>query len=106
MVENQHKKISGYRDLTEVEIAAMNRIKDAERLMANALLATKGEVLDALNPVRRIMLPDDPNKPALDESMRQLALARTHFEEAFMHLVRAIARPDSPWLPEPRANGK
>ena len=28
MVDNQHKKITGYRDLTEQEIAIMNKMKE------------------------------------------------------------------------------
>ena len=45
MVDNQHKKISGYRDLSETEIAAMNDLKDTER----RLLVTLDQIADDSN---------------------------------------------------------
>lgn len=72
MVDNQHRKISGYRDLSEEEIAAMNKWKALER-----------EVLQALN--------DPP--PHTDP--RWLAIGRTHIEQGFMAAIRAIAKPNS-----------
>jgi hypothetical protein len=72
-MENQHKKIAGYRDLTAEEIAAMNGVKHIEA-MFNGLI-------DYLKTV-----------PGADQ--RQIALAATNGEDAFMHAVRAIAKPD------------
>lgn len=80
MVENQHRRIDGYRDLTETEIALMNRIKAHERataaLHAEIQAATAGS----------------------HQSARDCAIARTHFEDAHIRLVRAIARPLTPWV--------
>lgn len=72
-MENQHTKISGYRDLTQVEIDAMNGIKHLE--------AQFNGLLDWLKNVQ-------------GADARQVALAATHGEEAFMHAVRAIAKPE------------
>lgn len=73
MVDNQHKLISGYRDLTQDEIDQMNAVKEAEVAL--------GDVW------RRVMELPDVDK-------RWASVARTHFEEGFMALVRSIARPE------------
>jgi len=75
-MENQHKKITGYRDLTQEEIDNMNAIKLAEKVIANLVATVKS-------------IPD------VDQ--RNIAIARTSFEDAFMRLVRAVARPESPF---------
>lgn len=78
-MDNQHKKISGYRDLTPDDITVMNEIKGLEALF-NGMI--------------------DRLKTVSDIDQRQVALAATHGEDAFMHAVRAIARPErkvEPW---------
>lgn len=72
-MENQHKKITGYRDLSQGEIDAMNSIKELE--------ARFNGMIDHLKSIPDI----DP---------RQVALAATNGEDAFMHAVRAIAKPE------------
>lgn len=74
MVDNQHKKITGYRDLTEAEIASMNAVK--------MLAGSVGETIEALS-----------NEPSTDP--RWLAIAKTDLQKGFMSLVRAIAKPTS-----------
>ena len=73
MVDN---KLIGYRYLTETDIAMMNVIKLAESSIADLV----AEVKDV---------------PAVDQ--RNIAIARTAFEDAFMRLVRAVVRPESPF---------
>jgi hypothetical protein len=72
-MDNQHRKIAGYRELTQEEIALMNEVK--------ALEARFNHLIDKL---RRI--------DTLDQ--RQVAIAQTDGESAFMRAVRAIARPE------------
>lgn len=72
-MENQHQKITGYRDLSQDEINAMNGVKHLE--------AQFNGLVDFLKQV-----------PGADQ--RQVALAATHGEDAFMHAVRAIAKPE------------
>lgn len=79
-MDNQHKKITGYRDLTQGEIDAMNAVKGLE--------AQFNGMVDALKEL-----------PGLDG--RQIALAATHGEDAFMHAVRAIAKPERKVAPFP-----
>jgi len=72
MVDNQHKKIRGYRDLTEDEIRMMNEVKAIER-----------EVLDLIDTMQR--------QHGIDQ--RWVAIAHTDLQKGFMAAVRAIARP-------------
>ena len=71
-MENQHRKISGYRELTAEEIEAMNAVK--------AVGAQVGTLLNALAAV-----------PGVDQ--RALAIAKTDLQTGFMWAVRAIAKP-------------
>ncbi len=73
-VENQHRKITGYRELTQLEINAMNIIK------------ARGEQLSQL-------LDDLGDLPDVDK--RALAIARTELQTGLMWAVRAVARPTS-----------
>lgn len=72
-MDNQHQKITGYRDLSQDEITAMNGVKSIEAMFNG--------MIDYLRAM-----------PSADG--RQVALAATHGEEAFMHAVRAIAKPE------------
>ena len=96
-MDNQHKKIKGYRDLTATEIELMNRIKDHAE--ATRLL---------LKTVKEMRLDDNAalhNKPEstingltlndLNESHRCLALAQTNLQQGFMWFVRGVALPQS-----------
>lgn len=73
-MDNQHKQISGYRDLNQDEIDGINEIKEAE-IKLGALY-------------RQIVQSANPNA-------RWASIAKTHFEEGFSALVRSIARPEA-----------
>lgn len=84
-MDNQHQKIAGYRDLSQGEIDGMNAVKHLE--------AQFNGMIDFLKAI-----------PGIDQ--RQVALAATHGEEAFMHAVRSIAQPErkvSQFVPAPPA---
>ena len=73
-MDNQHKKIKGYRDLSQEEIDLMNIIKHkAEEV---------GEIIDTLRPNAFI-------------DQRWLAIAQTDLQKGFMALVRCVAKPES-----------
>jgi hypothetical protein len=74
MVDNQHRQIKGYRELTTEEIALMNEVK------------AKGEEL-------RELLQKVRETPGTDA--RATAIAQTELQTALMWLTRAIARPES-----------
>jgi hypothetical protein len=80
MVDNQHKQIKGYRDLTQDEIDLMNEVKAAEATLGVLWRKVGGiEVQGGL---------------ATRSDRRWHNVAKTHFEEGFSALVRSIARPD------------
>ena len=71
-MDNQHKLIKGYRDLSEGEIKAMNAVKsEAERI---GLLV---EELEA----------------NADLDARWVSIAKDHLQQGFMAAVRSIAKP-------------
>lgn len=70
MVDNQHRKISGYRELSESEISTINQFKELER-----------KVIDMLNFSSHA--PDPRHK----------AIAITHLETGFMFAIKSIAKP-------------
>lgn len=85
-MENQHREITGYRDLDEREIALMNLIKEkAEEV---------GALVADLKAKRRVgggtLAPLAIN---LDE--RWVAIGETHLQQGFMALVRAVAQPET-----------
>jgi hypothetical protein len=71
-MENQHRQIKGYRELSAEEIAAMNEVKEA------------GIVLGALVEKLRA------NK-GLDQ--RWVSIGATDFQTGLMALTRSIAQP-------------
>jgi len=73
MVDNQHKKIKGYRDLTEGEIALMNEVKE--------LAAQCGDLIEKISKI--------------DVDTRWLAIGKTDLQKGFMAVVRSIAKPES-----------
>lgn len=73
-MDNQHKQIKGYRDLSQVEIDLMNDTKG------------RAEGVGALIK----MLENLP-----DTDKRWLAIAKTDLQKGFMSLVRSIAKPET-----------
>ena len=71
-MENQHRQIKGYRELTQVEIDLMNEIK------------TKGaELGELVNKLR--------NTEGLDQ--RWVSIGATDFQTGLMALTRGVAQP-------------
>ena len=82
MVDNQHRLIKGYRELSQEEIDLVNAIKQkAEEV--GALVAKLSE------PSQLAEFPDDVNP-----DMRWVSIAKTHLQQGFMALVRAVTKPD------------
>lgn len=73
-MENQHRKIAGYRDLTQDEIDLMNHIKAQGVVLGDVVSSMR--VLDSLD-------------------QRWVAIGATDLQKGIMALVRAVAKPDS-----------
>jgi hypothetical protein len=105
-MENQHRKITGYRDLGEADINAMNLIKGHGRTMFDLLQAVKAHVgtqraaqQDALIGPPDIIAEMDAKAEIARlnaaQPERWIAIAQTHFQEGLMALTRAVAQPSS-----------
>jgi hypothetical protein len=79
-MDNQHKKITGYRDLTQDEIDLMNEAK--------ALAETVGDFVEKL----RITHSQTGNHAI---NVRWVGIGETNLQQGFMALVRSIAKPES-----------
>lgn len=74
-MDNQHQKISGYRDLSQEEVDAMNRFKATERELLAQLAALK-----RLAPTQA--------------SEHSFGLAEDSLRVGFMWAIRGVARPN------------
>lgn len=72
-MENQHRKIKGYRELNEQEIANMNKVKLAGKDV--------GVLVERLR--------NDP-----DADQHWVSIAATQLQQGFMALTRSIAKPE------------
>lgn len=70
-MQDQHTKISGYRDLSQAEIDLMNECK--------VVAAQCQELISKLE--------------LIDTDKRALALGKTNLQQGFMWTVRSIAKP-------------
>ena len=75
-MDNQHKKISGYRDLTQEEIDQMNALK-------------------AVGTQLGLLIKNMKQDPDVDQ--RWLSIAETHLQQGIMAAVRSVAKPNGFW---------
>lgn len=81
-MDNQHRKIKGYRELDAEEIAMMNDIKEKA--------AEVGALVARLEGRANIKGADGSKYP----DGRWLAIGKTDLQKGFMALTRSIAKPD------------
>lgn len=72
-MENQHRKIKGYRELDQSEIDLMNKVKETGQAL--------GRMIDALRV-----------DPGIDQ--RWVSIGATDLQKGLMALTRAIAKPE------------
>ena len=103
-MENQHRKIKGYRELSQVEIDLMNRIK----AKGAELLELQAELVDMLKlqEVSKVSAMDEAldndssrdakaefNRFHAAEPFRWATIGKTDIQTGIMALVRAVAQP-------------
>jgi len=71
-LDNQHRKINGYRELNQAEIDGMNQAKEIGAAMGALIERLEGQE---------------------DIDQRWLAIAKTDLQKGVMSLVRSIAKP-------------
>lgn len=88
-VDNQHRKIKGYRELSEVEIDLMNQIKEKGLELAELITAV------AAHHNEQHQVADEVERERLEqcEAWRWRAMAKSHFQEGMMALTRSVAQP-------------
>lgn len=95
-MENQHRHIRGYRELSEEEIALMNEIKQKGHEFS-ALLAKLSEHIQDQR-VAASLLPGEAGiseAQRLDaaEPERWVSVGKTHLQTGLMALTRSVAQP-------------
>lgn len=85
-MENQHRHITGYRELSQEEIANINAIKQAAEIIGDMCLKLRGEI---------IHMPEmnTDQCAAKREALRWFNEGEMQAQQAFMSLTRAVARP-------------
>lgn len=84
-------QIAGYTAQSDAKVDAVNQNKVLEERLLRVLDGYADGVPPAIN---------FPSAPALDIDKRWLSIARTHFQEGFMALNRAVFQPQRIRLPE------
>lgn len=82
-MDNQHRKIKGYRELNQDEIDLINEIK------------SQGESLQGLIDTLTTMNIDSREQTLqVLESKKWVAIGEAHLQQGLMALVRAVSKPD------------
>ena len=90
-MDNQHRKIKGYRELSQAEIDLMNEIK-AKGVELGELCA---KLEERLSEQSAVAVHDEAEKHRIvgANPFRWLAIGRTHLQEGLMALTRSVAQP-------------
>jgi len=91
-MENQHRKITGYRELNQEEIDLMNEIKALGPQVEGVLLKVDAHIAK-LNELSKT---DEDLQLRLHHSTayRFLAMATTEMQTGLMYATRAVAQPE------------
>lgn len=92
-MENQHREIKGYRELSQAEVDLMNQVK-AHAEGCNDLI----KKLAQMNSLRfRGTVDGVPFEASIanGDSNRWAAIGKTQLQQGYMALVRAIALPST-----------
>jgi hypothetical protein len=74
MMENQHKLIKGYRDLSQAELDLINWVKDAAEDV--------GKLCEEIRAHEGV-------------DQRWVSIGVTHLQQGFMAVIRGIAKPET-----------
>lgn len=91
-MENQHRKITGYRDLNQEEIDLMNEVEALGVEMEDRLIKVQRHIenLNELSKTDEALSQRIHNA----EPWRFSAIAKTDFQTGLMALTRAVAQPE------------
>lgn len=89
-MENQHRKITGYRELNQHEIDLMNAVKLLGKAQEEMLL----QIQEYIKSQRDNADSTDIQRMENATPERFAALAKTEFQTGLMYLTRAVAQPE------------
>jgi len=115
-MDNQHRKINGFRELDQTEIDLMNEVKTAELMLLSLhdRIAAHLNTQDYADERMRVATlntrggafytcpepsPDVVERHKQAEPRRWLAIAKTDMQTSLMAMTRAISQP-TPVMPE------
>lgn len=100
-MENQHRKIKGYRELSQVEIDLMNEVKEMGVKLGELVAKIQNHLIEQVRLLEAAQIkPGGDNEAYLEvqrireaESHRWAAIAKTELQQGLMALTRSIAQP-------------
>ena len=90
-MDNQHKMITGYRDLSEDEIALMNAVKAKAEEVRELFETVYAKLISSAEPSDATEIAEISHTDY--ETERWMMIAQDHLQQGFMALNRAIAKP-------------
>lgn len=92
-MDNQHRQIRGYRELTQQEIGLINEIKRLEQQALEAVAQAQALIKSQTATASEGELASVNARHATAEPGRWASIAKTDIQQGFMALVRAVAQP-------------
>lgn len=94
MTDHKGLPVAGYQSQSDEKVQLVNEFKAAEERLLRKLD-------EMAKPAGSVSFDsDEPMKPYWTHDQRWVAIARTHFQEGFMALNRAVFQPQRIRLPE------
>ncbi len=91
-MENQHRKITGYRELNQEEVDLMNEIKTLGPVIESVLLKVQKHLVGTV--IDEECDPDVAQRKHNATPERFLAMAKTELQTGLMYATRAVAQPE------------
>jgi len=88
-MENQHRKISGYRELTQEEIDLMNEIEENGKELKELINKLRSYIDESWNEECSCEIMD-----ILNQSYRWIEIGATDLQTGLMALTIAVAKPE------------
>lgn len=93
-MDNQHRKISGYRELSAAEIDLMNRIKAKGQELLDLQQELNLYLVDQQETAMIQVVQYERHRLHNAEPLRWDAIGKTNIQTGVMALVRAVAQPE------------
>ena len=93
-MDNQHRKIRGYRELSQEEIDLMNEVKTKGLELEALIEKVQNHIASQRTPYVADSNPDEIDRLNGAEPERWAAMGKTNLQTGLMFLTRSIAQPD------------